>query len=148
MKKNNSGFSLVELIIVIAIMAVLIGVLAPQFIKYVESSRKSTDIQNVAEIITAIDTYCADPDNTASSVAGAITLKSGASTDVAASPASGPEVALKSAAIGSYGLKSKEWGSGDLTFTVTVTDGVPSYAVTGQKTGLDIIKGIKVPVTP
>ena len=28
MKKNNKGFSLVELIIVIAIMAVLIGVLA------------------------------------------------------------------------------------------------------------------------
>ena len=41
--KNNKGFSLVELIIVVAIMAVLIGVLAPQYIKYVEKSRKSTD---------------------------------------------------------------------------------------------------------
>ncbi len=36
---TNKGFSLVELIIVIAIMAVLVGVLAPQFIKYVEQSR-------------------------------------------------------------------------------------------------------------
>ena len=43
MKENNKGFSLVELIIVIAIMAVLVGVLAPQFIKYVESSKQSTD---------------------------------------------------------------------------------------------------------
>ena len=60
MKKNNSGFSLVELIIVIAIMAVLIGVLAPQFIKYVESSRQSTDMQNVQELKTAIETYVAD----------------------------------------------------------------------------------------
>ena len=34
-KINNKGFSLVELIIVIAIMAVLVGVLAPQFMKYV-----------------------------------------------------------------------------------------------------------------
>jgi len=60
MKKNNKGFSLVELIIVIAIMAVLVGVLAPQFIKYVESSRQSTDIQNIGEYKTAIETYVAD----------------------------------------------------------------------------------------
>ena len=37
-KTNNKGFSLVELIIVVAIMAILIGVLAPQYIKYVEKS--------------------------------------------------------------------------------------------------------------
>lgn len=60
MKKNNSGFSLVELIIVIAIMAVLIGVLAPQFIKYVERSRESTDLQNIEEIKTAAEAYVAD----------------------------------------------------------------------------------------
>lgn len=58
---TNKGFSLVELIIVIAIMAVLVGVLAPQFLKYVERSRKSTDVQNVASIVTALQTYAADP---------------------------------------------------------------------------------------
>lgn len=60
MKKNNSGFSLVELIIVIAIMAVLIGVLAPQFIKYVERSRESTDLQNIEEVKTAAEAFVAD----------------------------------------------------------------------------------------
>ena len=60
MKENNKGFSLVELIIVIAIMAVLVGVLAPQFIKYVESSKQSTDIQNAAEIRAAIEAYVAE----------------------------------------------------------------------------------------
>ena len=59
-KMNNKGFSLVELIIVIAIMAVLIGVLAPQFIKYVERSRESTDLQNVDEVKTAVETYVSD----------------------------------------------------------------------------------------
>lgn len=59
-KKNNKGFSLVELIVVIAIMAVLVGVLAPQFIRYVEKSRISTDIQNMDQIKTAIETYCAE----------------------------------------------------------------------------------------
>ncbi|NLP34751.1 MAG: prepilin-type N-terminal cleavage/methylation domain-containing protein, partial [Clostridiales bacterium] len=33
---NNKGFSLVELIVVIAIMAVLAGVAAPQVIKYID----------------------------------------------------------------------------------------------------------------
>jgi type IV pilus assembly protein PilA len=59
-KKNNKGFSLVELIVVIAIMAVLVGVLAPQFIKYVEKSRESTDIQNLSSIGDTLQTYFAD----------------------------------------------------------------------------------------
>lgn len=61
-KKNNKGFSLVELIVVIAIMAVLVGVLAPQFIQYVERSRISTDIQNMDQIKTAVEVYCTEND--------------------------------------------------------------------------------------
>ena len=57
---TNKGFSLVELIIVIAIMAVLVGVLAPQFIKYVEQSRRSKDIQAAANLQTAYLTDIAD----------------------------------------------------------------------------------------
>lgn len=52
-KMNNKGFSLVELIIVIAIMAVLMGVLAPQLLKYVEDSRIQTDLSAMSEIENA-----------------------------------------------------------------------------------------------
>jgi type IV pilus assembly protein PilA len=62
MKKTNKGFSLVELIIVIAIMAILIGVLAPQYIKYVEKSRKSADEDNADNLLNAVMTSCTDED--------------------------------------------------------------------------------------
>jgi type IV pilus assembly protein PilA len=82
---NNGGFSLVELIIVIAIMAVLVGVLAPQYLKYVEKSRQSADISSVDELLSAIEIYSADPSNdvvngTITCTAGALTISSTAVT--------------------------------------------------------------------
>ena len=64
MKKemNNKGFSLVELIIVIAIMVVLIAVLAPQYLKYVEKSRVASDQTTVVEYINAMQVIAADPE--------------------------------------------------------------------------------------
>lgn len=59
-KTNNQGFSLVELIIVIAIMAVLVAVMAPSFLQYVERSRASTDMHNAAAIANAMEVWATD----------------------------------------------------------------------------------------
>ena len=59
-KMNNKGFSLVELIIVIAIMAVLMVVLAPQLLRYVEKTRLQKDNSAISEIANAIKIACAD----------------------------------------------------------------------------------------
>ncbi len=59
--KNNKGFSLVELIIVIAIMAILVGVMAPQLIKYIEKTNVSSDTQLADTCKTAITTAMMDP---------------------------------------------------------------------------------------
>lgn len=52
--KKNKGFSIIELIIVIAIMAVIAAALAPALVKYVNKARLSTDIDTGKEIAKAI----------------------------------------------------------------------------------------------
>lgn len=57
---TNKGFSLVELIIVVAIMAVLIGVLAPQYLRYVEKTRLQKDNTNISDFANVIKIACAE----------------------------------------------------------------------------------------
>ena len=57
MRKNNRhGFTLAELLIVVAIIAVLVAIAIPVFTSQLEKSREATDIANVrsayAEVVT------------------------------------------------------------------------------------------------
>lgn len=111
LRKNNKGFSLVELIVVIAIMAVLVGVLAPQFIKYVESSRQSTDMQNVQQLKSAVEAAVADNEGVASVT---ITVDAGAKTATVAGVTLDTTKQVAN-------LKSANWQN--VTYTLTTANG-------------------------
>lgn len=66
MKKSNKGFSLVELIIVIAIMAILAAAIAPALIRYIDKSRKADDIQFFGQIQSAASAALANEEAYAS----------------------------------------------------------------------------------
>ena len=58
MKKDNKGFSLVELIIVIAIMAILVGIVGSQVLPYLNKSREAKDQQILSGWVTgALSAY-------------------------------------------------------------------------------------------
>lgn len=60
LKKSNEGFSLVELIIVIAIMAILVGVVALQVVPYMEKSREGKDMSQLDSCFSAFQTSVAE----------------------------------------------------------------------------------------
>ena len=62
MKRRKKGFTLIELMIVIAIIAILAAVLVPNFMRAREASRLTACKSNLKNISTAVETYSNDWD--------------------------------------------------------------------------------------
>ena len=74
MKKNNKGFTLAELLIVVAIIAVLVAIAIPVFTTQLERSREATDLSNIRSAYAeAVSDYL---------TAGATVSKTGTVTNV------------------------------------------------------------------
>lgn len=120
-KLNNKGFSLVELIIVIAIMAVLIGVLAPQYLRYVEKSRRSADATTVSEFVSAMSTLASDTSANLST-SETYTVTSGVNSDAVAISTDLAGNAVFASFIdvtATYTFKSQEFKKADITIALT-----------------------------
>lgn len=127
-KKNNKGFTLVELVIVIAILALLVGLLAPQYTKYVEKSRRAADASNMNELVKVVQVYAGDTDNELPAGIYTITIsdtKGGSKIEASGTATSVPTgltTALNEAApdwTTNLATKSKKWGTDGATSPIT-----------------------------
>ena len=70
-ENEEKGFSLVELIIVMAIMAILVGIVASQVLPYMDKSRQSKDQQQLSSVCTNLVSAVAQSGKDLPDVSGA-----------------------------------------------------------------------------
>lgn len=130
MKNNRKGFTLAELLIVVAIIAVLVAVAIPVFTAQLEKSREATDVANLRSAYgEAIAKYMDDPTNAVSSTYKVQQKDTGwAKADIADSLPSELSTAantLKGLTSGTFSVKVTSAGSGKVTIDL-VTNGSSS----------------------
>lgn len=129
--KRQQGFSLVELMIVVAIMAILAAIAIPSFMKFSQRAKTAEATQNLAAIRSCLESYRAENDRYLPSPAVAIADTPGARTGPgAATPIPWPDPAPGWDDIGfapdgnvrySYAVAGGNGGAGDITNTFMVT---------------------------
>jgi len=136
-EKDNKGFSLIELIIVITIMAILTALLAPQLLRYVEQSRQSKDAANMDELYRATQLALTD-EKVYAAVSNGQKIVYGATGGITFDPANttlSDELAKTLGTLSSTpSLASSLYKTSDRTVTINVsTDNIATVSYTHPK---------------
>lgn len=139
-KKNNKGFSLVELIVVIAIMAVLMAVLAPAMLRYVEKSRVQKDESAVSEAANAAQLALADESvykkvDSQTPITVTIADDGTVSDDVSATGSNGVVATEVANTVGTISLTSKTYSGQSATIQMVYNDTKKAYVIGDVKIG-------------
>ena len=138
-KMNNKGFSLVELIVVVLIMAIIAVALAPQVMKWVENSRKSNDIEAYNSLVNAANVAGTDEDVLKNmSSPATITFAPGGTTISDAHLAAAmvktlPDLNASGAQSNKIKVQSA-WDGGNTSFVITVTIAADGSGIKVAKT--------------
>ena len=73
-KKMQKGFTLVEIMIVVAIIAILAAIAIPNFVKYRTESQQAACESTRASLVTAAENWASKPDNAAATSVDLATL--------------------------------------------------------------------------
>jgi len=121
MKKNNKGFTLAELLIVVAIIAVLVAIAIPIFTNQLERSKEATDLANIRSAYAAAVTTVLETNSDATATAPAAGQR-----DTSWEFVSGVLTTMSGTSAGTYTISNARQ-TGDYTITVS-TDGTVSVS--------------------
>ena len=111
-KMNNKGFTLAELLIVVAIIAVLVAIAIPVFTTQLERSRETTDVANLRAAYAAGVTYAMN-----NKISGTSSLYYAPNKDDSISAGSGAKLGQGTPTDGKADLSSINGGA--ITYTNT-----------------------------
>lgn len=131
---KQGGFTLIELMIVVAVIGVLATIAIPQYQNYVKKSEASSALATLRSLVTNIDTYYAENGSFTTNVSdlgGASDMnKLGTITLAAASGASGASGATSSTATFTFGSNATLASTETITLTKDTSSGLWSCSET------------------